>query len=75
MGDAKVKNRYTLPSRKMNDMLQSNPVCDKGHEEDIECSKKRKRDDFLTGPGKGNNEAFLEDEMVFGLDLAMRIGF
>lgn len=56
-------------------MLQSNPVCDKGHEKYTESSKERKRNDFLTGTGMGNHEAFLEGKMVFGLDLAMRIGF
>lgn len=75
MGDPKVKNTHTLPSRKMNDILQSNLVCDKDHEKDTECSKKRKRDDFLTGSGMRNNEAFLEGQMVFDLDLATRIGF
>lgn len=59
----------------MNNILQSNPVCDKGHEKDIKYSKRRKRDDFRTGSGKGNNKVFLEDEMASGLGLAVRIGF
>lgn len=80
MGNPKVKNvdstLYTQHlSGKMNHILQSSPVRDEGHEKDSECSKRRKRDAFWTGPGKGNNKAFLEGEMVFGLGLTVRIGF
>lgn len=59
----------------MNNILRSNPVCNKGHEKDIKYSKGRKRDDFRKGSGKGNNKVFLEDEMASGLGLAVRIGF